>query len=72
MENIEKTKLSQDTEIIERAWNDLDILVLDLMQMCQSDNGSVLKVGLDALEKARVICKQLNKLKKDLGISQTP
>lgn len=67
---MEKTTLSKDTEIISKSWDDLDVLVLDLMVMCNSDNSAVRKTGLDALETARVICKQINKLKKDLGMSQ--
>ena len=49
--------------IVEKTWADLDVVVLDLMEMCKSDNDAILQAGLDSLEAARTICKRLNKLK---------
>lgn len=57
----------KDKDLVEKTWNDLDIVVLDLMEMVKSDNIPISQVGLDSLESARTICKWLTKLRHDLA-----
>jgi hypothetical protein len=54
-------------DLVEKTWDDLDVVVLDLMEMVKSDNIPISQVGLDSLESARTICKWLTKLRQDLA-----
>lgn len=65
---MEKTTLvCHEADLVNKAWNDLDTVVLDLMEMVKADDIAISQVGLDSLESARTICKWLSKLRKDLA-----
>ncbi len=66
---INNQTLHKDSEIVQKTWDDLDVLVLDLMEMVRSHDDAVNEAGLDSLQAARSICKRLNILKKYLATS---
>ncbi|WP_163056817.1 hypothetical protein [Acidithiobacillus ferrooxidans] len=61
--------MHNDIVIVEKSWNDLDVLVLDLMEMVRSHDDVINDAGLESLQEARSICKRLNILKKHLATS---
>jgi hypothetical protein len=61
--------MHKDAALAQKTWDDLDILVLDLMEMVRSHDDAVNEAGLDSLQAARSICKRLNILKKYLAKS---
>jgi sensor domain CHASE-containing protein len=64
---MKKTRTEQDMDLVEKTWNDLDKVVLDVMEMAKDNDVVLSSTGHDLLEKARAMCADLNLLKKQIS-----
>lgn len=63
---MKKTGVKIDMALIDNAFNNLDKVVLDLMEMAKDNDYVLSNSGHDLLEKARSMCADFNVLKKML------
>ncbi len=65
---MDKTKVAgQDMELVNKTWNDMDVVFLDLMKMGKAEDIAISLAVQDMVENARNICKRLTALQKAIA-----